>query len=549
MTKVIFVTGGVASSLGKGIAASSLGALLQARGFSVHLRKFEPYLNVDPGTMSPFQHGEVFVTEDGAETDLDLGHYERFTGVNTTRSDAVSTGQIYSTVLAKERRGDYLGATVQVIPHITDAIQDAILKDVDPLTDFLIVEIGGTVGDIEGLPFLEAIRQYANKVGSHNALFIHLTLLPYIATAGEIKTKPAQHSVKELLSQGIQANILLCRSEYPLSTGVREKLALFCNIPLPNVIAALDVTSIYEVPGNYAQTGLDRQVLAHFGLNSADPDLSQWHGITTILKKPTQRVSVAIVGKYTGLKDAYKSLAEALVHGGIINNSAVEVKWLDAELLEEHSQPQDILKDYSGIIVPGGYGTRGIHGKMQAIAYARIQRVPYLGICYGMQLAMVEFARNVLNIPEAGSTEWGPTSVPVIGLLTEWEQKGITHRRDSDTPLGGTMRLGAYETHLKDGSLAAQIYGSTIISERHRHRYEVNRAYQDHFEKNGMIFSGFSPDGKLPEMVEIKNHPWFIGTQAHPELKSHPLTPHPLFIAFIKGALAYLAEKKERDAQ
>jgi CTP synthase len=541
MTKVIFVTGGVASSLGKGIAASSLGALLQARGFSVHLRKFEPYLNVDPGTMSPFQHGEVFVTEDGAETDLDLGHYERFTGIKTTRSDAVSTGQIYSHVLHKERRGDYLGATVQVIPHITDAIQEAIVRDVDPKTDFLIIEIGGTVGDIESLPFLEAIRQYANKVGSQGALFIHLILLPYIATAGELKTKPAQHSVKELLSHGIQANILLCRCEYSLSAIIREKLALFCNLPCENVIEALDVSSIYEVPGNYAHAGLDQRVLAYFGMSSPEPDLSSWHNITTILKKPKERVSVAIVGKYTGLKDAYKSLGEALVHGGIANECAVDMQWLDAELLEDHKHPQDILKEFGGIIVPGGYGSRGVKGKMLAISYARTEGVPFLGICYGMQLALIEFARHVLNLPRAATTEWGPTKEPLVGLLTEWEKEGQTIYRDSTSPLGGTMRLGSYATHLAPNSLAEKVYGTSVVSERHRHRYEVNKKYQALLGHAGMVLSGFSPDGKLPEMIELKDHPWFIGTQAHPEFKSQPLKPHPLFTAFIRAVKVYLS--------
>lgn len=546
MTKTIFVTGGVTSALGKGIAASSLAALLQARGFSVHLRKFEPYLNVDPGTMSPFQHGEVFVTEDGAETDLDLGHYERFTGINTARLDAVSTGQIYSTVIAKERRGDYLGGTVQVIPHITDAIQEAIERDIPPTTDFLIIEIGGTVGDIEGLPFLEAIRQYSNRKGRTQTLFLHLILLPYVATAGEIKTKPAQHSVKELLSVGIQTDILLCRSEYPLTKAIRDKLALFCNIHSENVIEALDVASVYEVPGNYAVAGLDKQVLKYFGMPVAELNIQPWEEIVDCLKNPIGQVKIALVGKYTGLKDAYKSLNEAIIHGGIAHRLKVNIEWLDAELLEDHAHPHEILKDYDGIIVPGGYGSRGVKGKMNAIRYARTQKLPYLGICYGMQLAIIEFAQTVLGLDQASSTELGPTPQPVVGLLTEWVKDGTIEKRSASSQLGGTMRLGSYECRLRPQSKAHQIYGTTTIFERHRHRYEVNPAYIHVLEAAGMQITGFSPDGKLPEMIELDDHPWFIGTQAHPELKSRPFLPHPLFKAFIQAAFNHkpLAEKK-----
>lgn len=537
MTRVIFVTGGVCSSLGKGIAASSLGALLQARGYSVHLRKLEPYLNVDPGTMSPFQHGEVYVTDDGAETDLDLGHYERFTGVNATRLDAVSTGQIYSTVIANERRGTYLGATVQVVPHITDAIQEALTKDVSEETDFLIAEIGGTVGDIEGLPFLEAIRQYANRHGSQNVLFLHLVLMPFLGSSHEVKTKPAQHSVKELLSVGIQADILLCRSDIAFEEDVRTKLASFCNIPSENVIEALNVASVYEVPLNYAQAGLDRQVLKHFGLKDQTPDLSIWQDIVQRLKNPKERIRIAVVGKYAGLKDAYKSLDEALVHGGIPHQVHLEVDWIDAEQIEETQDIADRLAPYHGFIIPGGFGNRGIEGKKKTITYARTHRIPFLGICMGMQLAVIEFAQNVLGIASANSSEFGPVDDPLVGLMTQWQRDGVMETRDASSDMGGTMRLGAYECHIREKTLALSIYGKERIWERHRHRYEVNPHYQGEFESKGLIFSAFSPDGRLPEMIELQDHPWFVATQAHPELISRPFRPHPLFQSFVKACL------------
>lgn len=532
MTKIIFVTGGVVSSLGKGIAASSLASVLKARGFSVHLRKFEPYLNVDPGTMSPFQHGEVYVTEDGAETDLDLGHYERFTGITTTRFDAVTTGQIYASVIARERRGDYLGATVQVIPHITDAIQEAMIHAIDQTTDFLIIEIGGTVGDIESLPFLEAIRQYSNKVGRGHTLFLHLILLPFIATAGEVKTKPAQHSVKTLLSLGIQTDILLCRTEHALTPVIRDKLALFCNIHSDNVIEALDVASVYELPVNYASAGLDKQILTYFNMDVPKANLAPWHDVVHRLKHTHDTVRVAIVGKYTGLKDAYKSLNEAIIHGGLAHTLAVDITWLDAEDLENNTIHD--LKAFHGIIVPGGYGDRGTLGKQTAIHFARTHNIPFLGICYGMQLAVVEFAQNVLGL-EANTTELGPTPHPVVGLLTEWVREGIVEKRDKTDDLGGTMRLGSYACHLIPHSKAAHIFGKTIIHERHRHRYEVNKNYIPQLEAKGLKISGYSPDGTLPEMIELDHHPWFMGTQGHPELKSRPFEPHPLFTSFIKA--------------
>jgi CTP synthase len=552
MTRYIFVTGGVASSLGKGLATASLAALLQGHGYRVRLRKFEPYLNVDPGTMSPFQHGEVYVTEDGAETDLDLGHYERFTGVNSHRSDAVSTGQIYSYVIAKERRGDYLGATVQVIPHITDAIQEFIVRDIPEETDFVLIEIGGTVGDIEGLPFLEAIRQFVNNHGPQSALYMHLTLLPYLTSAAELKTKPAQHSVKELLHVGIQPNILLCRSEHPIPEAAKQKLALFCNIKPECVIEALDVQNIYEVPLLYSKAGLDRQVLNHFGLPiEGEANMRRWQEIVERLHNPEGQVFIAVVGKYTGLKDAYKSLAEALTHGGIANRLQVNVDWIDAEELENMSHTQacphveQILSKYNGILVPGGYGVRGSVGKLAAIRYAREHKVPYLGICFGMQLAIVEAARQLLDLPQANTTEFGPTPEPVVGLLTEWQKGNVIERRDENSDLGGTMRLGAYECCLVEGSRAHKVYGSTRISERHRHRYEVNIRYKERFEEVGVHFCGLSPDGNLPEMIELKDHPWFIATQAHPELKSRPFEPHPLF----KGFIAAAKEQRDRTHQ
>lgn len=534
MTKFIFVTGGVVSSLGKGIAASSLGALLQARGYSVRLRKLDPYLNVDPGTMSPFQHGEVYVTEDGTETDLDLGHYERFTGVCARASDSTTTGKIYSAVLAKERRGDYLGATIQVVPHIIDEIKAFITADLIN-EDFVICEIGGTVGDIEGLPFLEAIRQLSNDLGRDHTLFIHLTLLPYIAAAGELKTKPAQHSVKELLSFGIQPDILLCRSDRPVSKDVKQKLGLFCNVRSERVIEAHDIDTIYQVPVSYHQEGLDLQVCRYFGLETKEAlDLSKWHNIVDRIRHPEGQVNIAVVGKYVQLLDAYKSLSEALIHGGIANNVHVQLHWLDAENPEKF---QDALVRMHGILVPGGFGERGIEGKLKAVQIAREKKIPYLGICFGMQLAVIEAARNLLGLKEASSTEFGPTPAPVIAMMTEWMDGKTLHLRSQEGDLGGTMRLGSYQCNLKDGSLAHKIYGKSIIYERHRHRYEVNMTYHDRLKDAGLYFTGLSPDGQLPEIIEHQNHPWFIGVQFHPELKSRPFDPHPLFVSFVAAAI------------
>ena len=549
MTKFIFVTGGVVSSLGKGLASASLAALLQARGFKVRIRKFDPYLNVDPGTMSPFQHGEVFVTDDGAETDLDLGHYERFTGVSARRSDSITTGRIYSDVIAKERRGDYLGATVQVIPHVTDTIKDYVRSNLDSDLDFLICEVGGTVGDIEGLPFLEAFRQFSNEVGRKNVLFIHLTLVPYIPSAAELKTKPSQHSVKELLNLGIQPDILLCRSDRPIPASAKQKLALFCNIKPECVIEALDVETIYQVPLSYSEAGLDEQVLKFFEKDtSTDADLNAWRDIVTNIRYPKGVVRIALVGKYVGLKDAYKSLNEALVHAGIYHNHNVRIDWIDAESLEvsdaqdRHVAVDDAvlhehLKKASAILVPGGYGERGTKGKMAAIRYAREHNIPYLGICLGMQLAVVEIARNLANINDANSTEFGPTPNPVVGLLEEWVNNGRIERRTGDDDKGGTMRLGQYPAHLLKGSLVHEIYGQSTIYERHRHRYEVNMNYRAQLEDVGLMFTGLSPDGDLPEMVELKNHPWFVAMQFHPEFLSRPFQPHPVFKAFIKAAI------------
>ncbi len=545
MTQYIFVTGGVVSSLGKGLAASSLAAVLQARGYKVRLRKFDPYLNVDPGTMSPYQHGEVYVTEDGAEADLDLGHYERFTGIDCRRSDAITTGQIYSQVIAKERRGDYLGATVQVIPHITDAIKDYIRADLEPDLDFLICEVGGTVGDIESLPYLEAFRQFANEEGHKNALFIHLTLVPYIASAGELKTKPSQHSVKELLHVGIQPDILLCRCDRPIPQDSKDKLALFCNIKPECVIEALDVDTIYQVPLSYFEAELDIQVLRHFGLEIKNkPDLRCWHSIVDHIRHPHEKVTIAVVGKYTSLKDAYKSLIEALYHGGISQDARINIDWVDAETLEQKGialpveKIKERLKNAHGILVPGGYGVRGTEGMMAAIAYARTHKIPYMGICFGMQLAVIEIARSLGGIAGASSSEFGPTSCPLVGLLTEWQKsEGLQERRTAGGDLGGTMRLGAYKCHLKPHTLAYKIYGQEVVSERHRHRYEVNIDYRSQLEEAGLIFSGVSPDQLLPEMVELKDHPWFLGMQFHPELKSRPFEPHPVFSAFIAAAV------------
>ncbi len=535
MTRFIFITGGVVSSLGKGLMAASLGALLQARGYSVRIRKFDPYLNVDPGTMSPYQHGEVYVTDDGAETDLDLGHYERFTGVASKQSDNVTSGRVYYDIITKERRGDFLGATVQVIPHVTDAIKAFALADVDGL-DFVLCEIGGTVGDIESLPFLEAIRQLSNDVGRTNAVYIHCTLIPYLAAAGELKTKPTQHSVAELRGIGIQPHVLVCRSEHPLPDSDRAKIALFCNVPKEAVIPALDASSIYAVPMQYHAAGLDDQVLAAFGLEVPAPDLTRWEEIVDRLEQPEGEVTIGIVGKYTGLRDAYKSLTEALVHGGIANRVAVTLKWIDADAFERADVAAE-LEPMHGILVPGGFGERGSEGKIASVRFARERGVPFFGICLGMQMACIEGARNTAGIDAASSSEFGPTSEPVVGLITEWMTAGGLETRAAGGDLGGTMRLGAYPAVLDGNSVAASVYGATAISERHRHRYEVNVHYKPGLEAGGLLFSGMSPDGLLPEIVERPDHPWFVGVQFHPELKSKPFDPHPLFASFIKAAL------------
>ena len=536
MTRFIFITGGVVSSLGKGLSAAALGALLQARGFRVRLRKLDPYLNVDPGTMSPYQHGEVYVTDDGAETDLDLGHYERYVGVAARRSDSVTTGRIYSTVIARERRGEYLGATVQVIPHVTDSIKEFIRADLDD-EDFVICEIGGTVGDIESLPFLEAIRQLGYELGREGVLFVHLTLVPWIASAGEIKTKPTQHSVKELLSLGIQPEILLCRCERPIPPAARSKIALFCNLRESRVIPALDVDTIYAVPGAYHAEGFDREVCEHFGIDAPAPDLDRWNEIVSRILKPEGRVTIAIVGKYTHLPDSYKSLAEAVAHGGIANNVGVDLDWIDSEVFEAESQAVRQLEGVHGILVPGGFGERGSEGKIAAARFARERRLPYFGICFGMQMAVIEAARHLAGVRGAGSTEFGPCDHPVVGLMTEWMRGNTLERREPDGDLGGTMRLGAYEAVLAPDSRVAQIYGTDRIRERHRHRYEINIGYKNTLEAAGLRFSGISPDGTLPEIIEIPDHPWFIGVQFHPELKSKPFEPHPLFTSFVRAAL------------
>lgn len=536
MARYIFITGGVVSSLGKGLASAALGALLKARGYSVRLRKLDPYLNVDPGTMSPYQHGEVFVTDDGAETDLDLGHYERFTGVSARRDDNITTGRIYQNVLSAERRGDYLGGTVQVVPHVTNAIKEFILAGNDN-ADFVLVEIGGTVGDIEGLPFFEAIRQLGNELPRGGAVFIHLTLLPFIKAAGELKTKPTQHSVKELRSIGIQPDILLCRSDYPIPKSDRAKIALFCNVRGSAVIQALDVSNIYDVPLAYHEEGLDREVLAAFGIeNAPEPALDVWRKISHRIGHPDGAVSIAIVGKYTNLKDAYKSLIEALTHGGISQGVRVNIHWLDAGLFEK-GDPSAHLENIHGIIVPGGFGERGAEGKIEAARYARVKKVPYLGICFGMQMAVIELARHVAGINGASSTEFGPAAEPVVGLMTEWTKGGAAQQRTVSSDKGGTMRLGAYDAVLEPGSQVAEIYGKERISERHRHRYEVNITYRERLEKAGLRFSGLSPDHNLPEIIEIPGHPWFIGVQFHPELKSRPFDPHPLFSSFVGAAV------------
>jgi len=536
MARYIFITGGVVSSLGKGLASAALGALLQARGFSVRLRKLDPYLNVDPGTMSPYQHGEVFVTDDGAETDLDLGHYERFTGRHANRQDNITTGRIYQEIIAKERRGDYLGGTVQVIPHVTDAIKDFIRAGNDGF-DFVLVEIGGTVGDIEGLPFFEAIRQFGQEQPRGACIYIHLTLLPYIPTAGELKTKPTQHSVKELRSIGIQPDILLCRADREIPVNERRKIALFCNVRPSAVIQALDVKSIYDVPRAYHAEGLDAEVLAAFGIKGArDPDLSRWAEIMHRITQPEGEVTIAVVGKYTGLLDAYKSLQEALIHGGIANRVKVNLEWIESEIFEKED-PAPYLEDVHGILVPGGFGERGSEGKIKAATFARTRKVPYFGICFGMQMACIEAARSLCGIAAASSTEFGETSEPVVGTMTEWMKGNELEIRKAGGDLGGTMRLGAFEASLKPGSHIAAIYGATRISERHRHRYEVNTAYRGRLEQAGMSFAGMSPDGLLPETIEYPDHPWFIGVQYHPELKSKPFEPHPLFASFIAAAV------------
>ena len=536
MTRFIFITGGVVSSLGKGLSAAALGALLQARGFKVRLRKLDPYLNVDPGTMSPYQHGEAFVTDDGAETDLDLGHYERYVGVAARRSDSVTTGRIYSTVIGRERRGEYLGATVQVIPHVTDAIKEFIQADLGD-EDFVICEIGGTVGDIESLPFLEAIRQLGNELGRERVLFVHLTLVPWIASAGELKTKPTQHSAKELLGVGIQPDILLCRCERPIPPTARKKIALFCNLRESRVIPALDVDTIYAVPDAYHAEGFDREVCNHFRLDVPEPDLDRWNEIVNRIHKPEGRVTIAVVGKYTQLPDSYKSLAEAMTHGGIANNVGVDLDWIEAEVFETETEAVRQLDGVHGILVPGGFGERGSEGMIEAARFARERRLPYFGICLGLQMAMIEAARHLANLPGAGSSEFGPCEHPVVGLMTEWMRGNTLERREANGDLGGTMRLGAYEALLAPDSRVAQIYGTTHISERHRHRYEINIGYKDTLEEAGLCFSGISPDGMLPEIVELPDHPWFIGVQFHPELKSKPFDPHPLFTSFVRAAL------------
>jgi len=538
MARFIFITGGVVSSLGKGLMAASLAALLQARGHRVRIRKFDPYLNVDPGTMSPYQHGEVYVTDDGAETDLDLGHYERFTGVPSRQSDNVTSGRIYQSIIQRERRGDYLGATVQVIPHVTDAIKEFARAETDDL-DFVLCEIGGTVGDIESLPFMEAIRQLRNDLGRDQTCFIHVTLVPYIAAAGELKTKPTQHSVRDLTSLGIQPDVLVCRCERDLPESERAKIALFCNVPKDAVIPALDATSIYAVPIQYSAAGLDEAVLRSFNMQPGPaPDLRRWHDIVDALENPEGEVTIGVVGKYVGLPDAYKSLHEALVHGGIANRVKVNIRWLDAELFEQDEEEIAAkLEPMNAILVPGGFGERGSEGKIASVTFARERKVPYFGICLGMQMACIEGARNTAGIEKASTTEFGPTEEPVVGMITEWMSPEGLQKRSEGGDLGGTMRLGAYEARLTGNSHVASIYGSNDISERHRHRYEVNAHYRAALEQGGLVFSGMSPDGELPEIVERPDHPWFIGVQFHPELKSKPFDPHPLFASFIEAAV------------
>ena len=538
MARFIFITGGVVSSLGKGLMAASLAALLQTRGYRVRIRKFDPYLNVDPGTMSPYQHGEVYVTDDGAETDLDLGHYERFTGVASRQSDNVTSGRIYKTIIERERRGDYLGATVQVIPHVTDAIKAFALAETDDV-DFVLCEIGGTVGDIESLPFIEAIRQLKNELGRGNAISVHVTLVPYIAAAGELKTKPTQHSVREIAALGVQPDVIVCRCEQPLPASERAKIALFCNVPESAVIPALDAKSIYAVPLQYHGEGLDSEVLRAFGITpSSVPDLSRWEEIVERLEHPEGEVTIGVVGKYVGLQDAYKSLNEALIHGGIANRVKVNIRWIDAELFEgDESEIAAHLEPCHAILVPGAFGSRGAEGKIESVRFARERRVPYFGICFGMQMACVEGARDLAGIADASSTEFGPTPEPVVGLITEWMGERGLEKRAADGDMGGTMRLGAYQAKLDGNSVVASVYGANEIEERHRHRYEVNTAYRERLEAGGLVFSGMSPDGMLPEIVERPDHPWFVGVQFHPELKSKPFDPHPLFASFIAAAV------------
>ncbi len=536
MTRYIFVTGGVVSSLGKGLTTAALGALLQTRGYTVRLRKFDPYLNVDPGTMNPYQHGEVFVTDDGAETDLDLGHYERFTGVPARRSDTVTSGRVYSEVLTRERRGDYLGGTVQVIPHVTDVIKEYIRADTEG-ADFVLCEVGGTVGDIEGLPFFEAMRQMVQELPPQHSILIHHTLVPYLKASGELKTKPTQHSVKELRAIGVQPNILVCRCEREIPEGERRKIALFCNVRESAVVPALDVDTIYQVPVSYHEAGLDGEVLKAFAIDDDNPpDLESWRRIVADIRNPEDEVTIAIVGKYTGLADAYKSLNEALAHGGIANRVRVNFHWIDSEVFEREDAVAH-LDSVNGILVPGGFGERGTEGKIAAVTFARERRIPYFGICFGMQMAVIEISRNIAGIEGASSTEFGPAKHPVVGLLTEWTHGNTVERRSGDGDLGGTMRLGAFDCAIARGSRIENIYGRNLVSERHRHRYEVNINYRVILEEHGMTFSGLSPDGQLPEIIELSDHPWFVGVQFHPELKSRPFEPHPLFASFIEAAV------------
>ena len=537
MARYIFVTGGVVSSLGKGLSSASLAYLLKSQGYKVRLRKMDPYLNVDPGTMSPFQHGEVFVTDDGAETDLDLGHYERFTNISAKKSDNITTGKIYSDIIKKERKGKYLGKTVQVIPHVTDRIREFIKGDIRD-EDFVICEIGGTVGDIESLPFVEAIRQFSNEVGRDKSLFIHLTFVPFLKSSDEIKTKPTQHSVKELRSLGIQPDIIICRSQKSIPFDQRKKISLFCNVSIENVIETVDVRTIYEAPISFYNEKLDKRVLNFFNLKpKKNVNLLPWKKITKTVLNTKKKVNIAIIGKYVNLKDAYKSLDEALIHGGINNNIKVNLIRIESDNLKTR-QIYKILKNVSGILIPGGFGKRGTDGKISAINYARINKIPFLGICFGMQMAVIEFAKNVLKIKNAGSTEINKNCFPAIGLLNEWNKNGQIIK-GTNKELGGTMRLGLYEAKLRHNSLIQKIYNSKSIFERHRHRYEVNSNLKEKFENKGMLFSGMSPDGKLPEIIELKNHPWFVGVQYHPEFKSRPLSPHPLFSSFIKAAKNY----------